>query len=178
MFLTAIKLPDTGVSADTFPEETDSETQPVDQASAPTELQSPDKQAEVAQSEGSQDGQCESGTEQPSSTKNTVKKKQQDTDADNNKEVSGPAISYQEGTPDSFTYIYEMMKSIGTKLVDASTEKPAIGDLRKIIQDTMKELTNLLALVPEDTCAHSGATLSGGPKWESSCPSVAPPVLA
>jgi hypothetical protein len=158
MFLTAIQqigpviptAPDTGVSAD--------------------------NQAEVAQTEGSQDGQGASGAEQPSIDKKTTKKKQQETNAGNNNEASKPDFFGKEGSQDSFSYLFETMKTIGTRLVDASTEKPANVELRKIIKDSIMDLSNLLTLVPEATCAHSGVTLSGGTEWESSCQSAALPV--
>jgi hypothetical protein len=170
------KAPDSDVAADTVHEETDKEVQPADQPSSSKDPQSPDDQAEVAQAEGPQDEQVASGSEQPSSTTKTAKKKKQDTDASKNKEVSKPDFFGQTCSPDSFSYLFETMNNIGTKLVNTSVEKPAIGDLRKIIQNTMKELTNLLTLVPEATCAHSGVTLSGGTEWESSCQSAALPV--
>ena len=165
--------PDSGVGADKVLEETDSETDPADQASEPTEPQSPEAPPAIAQTEGSQDGQGASGSEQPSTDKKSAKKKQQDTVADNNKEVSKPDFFGQAGSEDSFSYLFETMNKIGTKLVNTSIEKPANVVLRKIIQDTMMDLSNLLALVPEASCIHSGVTLSEGAAWESSCQSVA-----
>ncbi len=170
------KAPDTDTAANTVPEETGKEAQPADQVSAPTEPQSADNQAEVNQKQGSQDVQGAPVAGQPSSTENTVTKKHPDTETDINKKVSEPDFFGKEDSPDSFSYLFETMNKIGTKLVNTSVEKPPIGDLREIIQDTMKELTDLLVLVPEATCAHSGVTLSAGAEWEFSCQSAALPV--
>jgi hypothetical protein len=56
--------------------------------------------------------------------------------------------------------IYEKMDKIGTELINASKNIPANGDLRKIIQDAMSELTVLLEQVSDENTSNFETTLS------------------